>query len=126
LTEFKLLQRKAGGNWVLVLPPWGDMYHWQSHSLEQHKLPWSLFFDTSCLNKFVPIIEFEDFIRGLPFGLLLCHENQIIRFFFKTKLLTRRSIWFFICKIIRTRGTGASGLRNTILKIVLKNHLMCW
>ncbi|PVD37980.1 hypothetical protein C0Q70_00582 [Pomacea canaliculata] len=52
--------------WILVLPPWGRLYHWKSRHLEQVRLPWSLFFDLSSLRKFVPVLEFEEFLKLQP------------------------------------------------------------
>ena len=50
--------------WVLVLPPWGHLYHWQSRDLgRQIQIPWSQFFDVKSLNKYVPVIEFEEWIE---------------------------------------------------------------
>ncbi|XP_041057187.1 GDP-fucose protein O-fucosyltransferase 2 isoform X2 [Carcharodon carcharias] len=56
-------------DWVLVLPPWGHLYHWQSKGLEQVRIPWSAFFDVPSLNKNIPVIEYEQFIAesGGPF-----------------------------------------------------------
>lgn len=52
--------------WVLVLPPWGRIYHWKSLNVgPQIQLPWSLFFNTESLHKFVPVIEFEDFLTEI-------------------------------------------------------------
>ncbi|XP_062580232.1 GDP-fucose protein O-fucosyltransferase 2-like [Saccostrea cucullata] len=54
--------------WVLVLPPWGRLYHWKSPELEQIKIPWSTFFDLPSLRQHVPVIEFEEYlkVRGEP------------------------------------------------------------
>ena len=49
--------------WVLVLPPWGRLYHWKSRHLNQISIPWSLFFDLPSLRRFVPVIEFEEFLK---------------------------------------------------------------
>ncbi|CAI9727350.1 Hypothetical predicted protein [Octopus vulgaris] len=51
--------------WVLVLPPWGNLYHWQSENLEgrQIRIPWSLFFDVESLSYHVPTMEFDDFLK---------------------------------------------------------------
>ncbi|XP_053328250.1 GDP-fucose protein O-fucosyltransferase 2 isoform X2 [Spea bombifrons] len=56
-------------NWVLVLPPWGRLYHWQSPNIHQVRIPWAEFFDLECLNQNIPVIEYEDFIAesGGPF-----------------------------------------------------------
>uniref|UniRef100_G3MS55 GDP-fucose protein O-fucosyltransferase 2 n=2 Tax=Amblyomma TaxID=6942 RepID=G3MS55_AMBMU len=49
-------------DWVLVLPPWGPLYHWRSKDLgPQMKIKWSEFFDTNSLAGYVPVMEFEDF-----------------------------------------------------------------
>lgn len=52
--------------WVLVLPPWGRIYHWQSREISQVKLPWSLFFDIESLRRHVPVIEFEEYLAVSP------------------------------------------------------------
>lgn len=47
--------------WVLVLPPWGHLYHWQSRQLgHQVRIPWATFFDLESLGHFVPVVEFHD------------------------------------------------------------------
>ncbi|XP_019630147.1 PREDICTED: GDP-fucose protein O-fucosyltransferase 2-like [Branchiostoma belcheri] len=52
------------GSWVLVLPPWGRLYHWKSSmEKQQTKIPWSAFFDLESLNRHIPVIEFEDYIK---------------------------------------------------------------
>ena len=39
--------------WVLVLPPWGHLYHWRSRKLgPQIKIPWAAFFDLKSLGRF--------------------------------------------------------------------------
>ena len=53
-------------DWVLVLPPWGRIgYHWQEQNLEQSRIPWSLFFQIESLKKFIPVIEYEDYIEEI-------------------------------------------------------------
>ncbi|PAV74820.1 hypothetical protein WR25_11833 [Diploscapter pachys] len=52
--------RESGENFILVLPPWGPMVHWRE---ELMRLKWAEFFDTSSLNHFVPVMEFDDFIK---------------------------------------------------------------
>ncbi|TKR64379.1 hypothetical protein L596_024925 [Steinernema carpocapsae] len=54
------LLRERGLNYVLVLPPWGNLYHWQRR--ERKKL-WGEFFDLQSLNEFVPVMEFEEFLK---------------------------------------------------------------
>ncbi|XP_076339573.1 O-fucosyltransferase 2 isoform X2 [Tachypleus tridentatus] len=60
----KLRQEQKNETWILVLPPWGPLYHWQSRDLgPQFQIPWSLFFDLSSLNKYVPVMEFKDYLN---------------------------------------------------------------
>ena len=62
----KLVNQKSSKTWVLVLPPWGRLYHWQSRHIEnQIKIPWSTFFDVPSLNQHVPVIEFEDYLKEI-------------------------------------------------------------
>ena len=50
--------------WVLVLPPWSRLYHWQSQNIDpQMKIPWKTFFDIPSLRSHVPVIEFEEYIE---------------------------------------------------------------
>ena len=56
----KLLREKE--NWILVVPPWRKLYHWRS-PIEQNALPWRTFFDLESLNRYVPVIEFEQFVK---------------------------------------------------------------
>ncbi|CAL1548035.1 unnamed protein product [Lymnaea stagnalis] len=50
--------------WILVLPPWSRLYHWKSQDVgSQDMIPWSTFFDLPSLRKFVPVMEFEDFLK---------------------------------------------------------------
>lgn len=49
---------------IEVLPPWGRIWHWQTQELGyQVKIPWSTFFDVESINRFVPVIELEEFLR---------------------------------------------------------------
>ncbi|OUC40853.1 hypothetical protein D917_00006 [Trichinella nativa] len=57
--------REKGHDFVLVLPPWGSSIHHRSHQLGyQHRIPWKLWFDLESLNRFIPVIELEDYFRG--------------------------------------------------------------
>ncbi|CAG2221080.1 POFUT [Mytilus edulis] len=49
--------------WVLVLPPWGRLYHWKSQDLNQIKVKWSTFFDLASIREHIPVIEFEDYLK---------------------------------------------------------------
>nr|8AY1_A Chain A, GDP-fucose protein O-fucosyltransferase 2,Spondin-1 [Caenorhabditis elegans]8AY1_B Chain B, GDP-fucose protein O-fucosyltransferase 2,Spondin-1 [Caenorhabditis elegans] len=51
--------RDSGENYILVLPPWGRLHHWKRMEVA---LSWRLFFDLESLNRFIPVIEFEDFL----------------------------------------------------------------
>lgn len=53
--------RDSGENYILVLPPWGRLHHWKRMEVA---LSWRLFFDLESLNRFIPVIEFEDFLDG--------------------------------------------------------------
>ena len=47
-----------------VLPPWGPLYHWQTRSLgEQSKIPWKRFFDVESISRYVPALDFEDYLK---------------------------------------------------------------
>ncbi|XP_015179806.1 PREDICTED: GDP-fucose protein O-fucosyltransferase 2 [Polistes dominula] len=51
-------------DWHLVLPPWGDLYHWRSKDVgPQVSLPWGLFFDIASLQKYAPVIEMYKFFE---------------------------------------------------------------
>lgn len=62
--------RKEGDDWVLVLPPWGRLYHWQSPNIHQIRIPWGEFFSLTSLQANVPVIEYEEFIAGELFILV--------------------------------------------------------
>ena len=48
-----------GLNYVLVLPPWGNLYHWRDRAV---KIPWKKLFDVESLNRYVLVMEFEDYL----------------------------------------------------------------
>lgn len=87
-------------NWILVLPPWGPLYHWSSYQLPRTQLPWSLFFDLTSLARFVPVMEFEDFIRlssssstiTIPYVYTLQHFSEGFGEKFEEKLEIRPCI----------------------------------
>ncbi|GAB6023106.1 GDP-fucose protein O-fucosyltransferase 2 [Chamberlinius hualienensis] len=58
--------RNEGDDWVLVLPPWGPLYHWKTKwpDFRQIQIPWSHFFNLESLNSFIPVIELTDFLKG--------------------------------------------------------------
>ena len=47
---------------VLVLPPWRHLYHWKSGG-PQNAVPWKKFFDIQNINKYVPVIEFNELVK---------------------------------------------------------------
>nr|XP_006206266.1 GDP-fucose protein O-fucosyltransferase 2-like [Vicugna pacos] len=49
---------------VLVLPPWGRLYHWQGPDIHQVWIPWYDVFDLPSLNRNIPDIEYKQFIAG--------------------------------------------------------------
>ncbi len=54
--------RGIGEDFVLVLPPWRHLYHWRSNR-EQNGVAWKKFFAVDQLNKYIPVMEFDDFVR---------------------------------------------------------------
>lgn len=64
--------------WVLVLPPWGRLYHWQSPDIHQVRIPWSDFFDLPSLNRNIPVIEYEQFIAGEAGGGPLTGASRLL------------------------------------------------
>ena len=59
----KLLNDQEDQHWILVLAPWRHLYHWKNRYLRQDGEPWSTFFDIASLNRYVPVMEFDDFVR---------------------------------------------------------------
>lgn len=62
--KFRFNDIYLGYNYVLVLPPWGPLYHWERNGYRSElRQPWRKFFNIESLSKFVPVIEFEDFLN---------------------------------------------------------------
>lgn len=62
-----LIKQEEEFKWHLVLPPWGNLYHWQSkHIGSQVRLPWALFFNIASLRKFIPVVEMHQFLQEFP------------------------------------------------------------
>lgn len=60
----KLRQENLADDWILVLPPWGPLYHWKSKDLGlQMQVPWGKFFDLPSLSRYTPVIEFSQFLK---------------------------------------------------------------
>ena len=49
---------------VKVLPPWGQLYHWRPEKRNTF-YSWKEFFDIESLNKWIPVMELEDFIDSM-------------------------------------------------------------
>ncbi|XP_051175782.1 GDP-fucose protein O-fucosyltransferase 2 [Leptopilina boulardi] len=63
----KLLEEQSKYHWILVLPPWGKLYHWKSKDIgPQVQIPWGYFFDISSLRKYIPIMEMHEFLKEYP------------------------------------------------------------
>lgn len=62
----KFLNEKE--KWVLVLPPWGRLYHWQTDGIKSSRIPWKTFFDLDSFNKHIPVMEFEDYLKSKKFS----------------------------------------------------------
>lgn len=56
------LVKRLQDDWVLVLTPWPRMHHWRSRVSQDH-VPWSRFFDIASLNKYLPVIEFSQYMK---------------------------------------------------------------
>lgn len=62
-----LIKQETEFKWKLVLPPWGNLYHWRSKNIGfQTQLPWNLFFDILSLQKYIPVIETYQFLQEYP------------------------------------------------------------
>ncbi|KAK2577524.1 hypothetical protein KPH14_003615 [Odynerus spinipes] len=59
-----LNEKDKENEWYLVLPPWGNLYHWHSKDIgPQIQLPWGTFFDIISLQKYAPVIELYKFFK---------------------------------------------------------------
>ncbi len=59
----KKLNELGRGRFVLVLPPWGGLYHWQTRELgRQTRIPWRDFFDVGSISRFVPAVDLEEYL----------------------------------------------------------------
>lgn len=76
----KVLNEDLESWWTLVLPPWSRLYHWRSHVIQQ-QIPWSTFFDTDSLSRYVPVMEFVDFLNG-TFCKLEVYKTYLFFFWF--------------------------------------------
>ena len=61
----KMNENSSKFSYTLVLPPWGPLYHWQTRSLgDQTKIPWKNFFDVDSISRYVPCLDFEDYLKS--------------------------------------------------------------
>ena len=61
----KMNENSSKFSYTLVLPPWGPLYHWQTKSLgDQTKIPWKNFFDVESISRYVPSLDFEDYLKS--------------------------------------------------------------
>lgn len=60
----KLIERDKEFQWQLVLPPWGNLYHWRNKNAKsQEYLSWGNFFDIVSLQSYIPVIEMYEFVK---------------------------------------------------------------
>ncbi|XP_018347461.1 PREDICTED: GDP-fucose protein O-fucosyltransferase 2 [Trachymyrmex septentrionalis] len=65
----KLIERNKEFQWQLILPPWGNLYHWRSRNIgSQERLPWGTFFDITSLQLYIPVIEMYEFVEEYSCG----------------------------------------------------------
>ncbi|KFM60123.1 GDP-fucose protein O-fucosyltransferase 2, partial [Stegodyphus mimosarum] len=63
--------------WVLVLPPWGPLYHWKTKDIGfQEQIKWSNFFDIPSLAKYVLVMELDDFLDDHGFKIDVIYYLQ--------------------------------------------------
>uniref|UniRef100_A0A2M4BLB2 GDP-fucose protein O-fucosyltransferase 2 n=1 Tax=Anopheles marajoara TaxID=58244 RepID=A0A2M4BLB2_9DIPT len=48
----------------LVLPPWSNLVHWRSHTIDQSQLMWSQFFDLPSLKLFTDVLDMDEFFEA--------------------------------------------------------------
>lgn len=57
-----LLARQLGPEWTLVLPKWSLLPHWRRKRSDDSITQWKSYFDVQSLNRFIPVIEFDEFV----------------------------------------------------------------
>ena len=60
-----LMVSRLSGEWTLVLPKWSLLPHWKNGRRNAGKAvtDWKTYFDVQSLNRFVSVIEFNDFLN---------------------------------------------------------------
>lgn len=65
----KLIERDKDHQWQLVLPPWGNLYHWRRQNTRfREYLFWNNFFDITSLQQYIPVIEMYKFMEEYSSG----------------------------------------------------------
>ncbi|XP_071570352.1 GDP-fucose protein O-fucosyltransferase 2 isoform X3 [Temnothorax nylanderi] len=65
----RLIERDKEYQWHVVLPPWGNLYHWQSRNIgSQERLSWGTFFDIASLQRYIPVVEMYTFMEEYSCG----------------------------------------------------------
>ncbi|XP_063706965.1 GDP-fucose protein O-fucosyltransferase 2 [Culicoides brevitarsis] len=62
---WSIRQKPKYKNVKLVLPPFLNMYHWHSQNIDQKRVFWGEFFDLESLRKFIPVLDFPEFLAEL-------------------------------------------------------------
>ncbi|XP_035785215.1 GDP-fucose protein O-fucosyltransferase 2-like [Anopheles albimanus] len=52
----------------LVLPPWSNLVHWRSHTIDQSQLMWSQFFDLPSLKLYTDVLDMDEFFEAYRRG----------------------------------------------------------
>ncbi|XP_050099808.1 GDP-fucose protein O-fucosyltransferase 2 [Anopheles aquasalis] len=52
----------------LVLPPWSNLVHWRSHTIDQSQLMWSQFFDLPSLKLYTDVLDMDEFFKAYRRG----------------------------------------------------------
>ncbi|XP_049545987.1 GDP-fucose protein O-fucosyltransferase 2 [Anopheles darlingi] len=61
----KYLRTKPGYRRTkLVLPPWSNLVHWRSHTIDQSQLMWSQFFDLPSLKLYTDVLDLDEFFEA--------------------------------------------------------------
>ncbi|EFN70823.1 GDP-fucose protein O-fucosyltransferase 2 [Camponotus floridanus] len=73
----RLIERDKEYQWQLVLPPWGNLYHWQRQNTEFQKyIFWNTFFDITSLQRYIPVIEMYKFLEGINFIFFIRNDSK--------------------------------------------------
>lgn len=59
-------KRGQMNGWVLVLPPWYNIFHWKTSSHKSKPLPWGHFFDVETMKSYAPVVEMFELFQKFP------------------------------------------------------------